>query len=57
VLLRELSDDEDDPMEETDLPDDPRRPWLRDFHAYIDVLEQVSEGWTTVQWWGVRFPS
>jgi hypothetical protein len=31
ALLRELSDDEDDPMEHNDLPDDPRRPWLRDY--------------------------
>jgi hypothetical protein len=60
ALLRELSDDEDDMMKDTanglDVPaDDPQRPWLRDFCAYMDVPEQVREGWSAIQWWGVRF--
>lgn len=70
VLLRELSDDEDDIMTVTrsdtasgqsgprlDVPlaDDPQRPWLRDYRAYMDVPEQVREGWSAIQWWGVRF--
>jgi hypothetical protein len=37
----------------SDLPDDPQQPWLRDYRVYIDVAEQVPEGWTTIQWWGV----
>jgi len=55
ALLRELSDDEDDAMADTgpDVPDDPQRPWLRDYRAYMDVLEQVPDGWTAIQWWGV----
>ena len=55
TLLRELSDDEEDIAVNTglDVPDDPQRPWLRDYHAYVDVLEQVPEGWTAIQWWGV----
>lgn len=59
ALLRELSDDEEDAMADTglDVPDDPQQPWLRDYHAYIDVLEQVPESWTAIQWWGVSFPS
>lgn len=58
ALLRELSDDDEDTATDTglDVPDDPQRPWLRDFHAYIDVLEQVPEGWTAIQWWGVSIP-
>jgi len=58
ALLRELSDDEDNAMVDIglDVPDDPQRPWLRDYHAYIDILEQVPEGWTAIQWWGVSFP-
>jgi hypothetical protein len=58
TLLRELSDDEEDTVVDTglDVPDDPQRPCLRDYHAYIDVLKQVSEGWTTIQWWGVSIP-
>ena len=40
----------------TDVPDDPQRPWLRDYRVYIDVPEQVQEGWTAIQWWGVSVP-
>jgi hypothetical protein len=55
VLLRELSDDEDDAVMDTGLnvPIDPQCPWLRDFRAYVDVHERVPEGWTSIQWWGV----
>ena len=55
ALLRELSDD-DEPTTDMglDIPDDPQRPWLRDYRAYMDVLEQVPDGWTAIQWWGVR---
>jgi hypothetical protein len=54
MLLRELSDDEEDTMDTgTDVPDDPQWPWLRDYHAYVDVLKQVPEGWTAIQWWGI----
>jgi len=46
ALLRELSDDEEDPIKHTglDVPDDPQCPWLQDFCAYMDVLKQVPEG-------------
>jgi hypothetical protein len=56
ALLRELSDDEEDMAVDTgvDVPDDPQWPWLRDYHGYMDVREQVPEGWMAVQWWGVR---
>jgi hypothetical protein len=55
ALLRELSDDEEDAAVDTgvDIPLDPQRPWFRDFSAYMDVPEQVPEGWTVIQWWGV----
>lgn len=55
TLLRELSDDENDAAMDTglDVLDDPQRPWLHDYRAYVDVLEQVPEGWTAIQWWGV----
>jgi hypothetical protein len=55
ALLRELSDDEEDTTMDTrsDVPDDPQRPWIRDYRAYMDVPEQVLEGWTAIQWWGV----
>jgi len=58
ALLRELSDDEEDTMVDAglDVPDDPQWPWLHDYHAYVDILEQVPEGWTAVQWWGISIP-
>ena len=57
ALLRELSDDEDNMMIDTglDVPDDPQQPWLHDYRTYMDVPEQVQEGWSAIQWWGVRF--
>jgi hypothetical protein len=55
ALLRELSDDEDDEIDlGLDVPDDPQRPWLQDYFAYIHVVEQVPDGWSAVKWWGVR---
>ena len=36
-----------------DVPNDPQWPWLHDYHAYVDVLEQVPDDWTAIQWWGV----
>jgi len=54
ALLRELSDDEDDIMDcNPNMLDDPERPWLRHFREYIDAVEQVPSGWSTIKWWGV----
>jgi hypothetical protein len=55
TLLRELSDDEEDSRASSPsmLEDDPSRPWLCDFHAYLDTTEHVPEGWTAIDWWGV----
>jgi hypothetical protein len=54
ALLRELSNDEDVAADTgIDIPTDPQRPWLRDFGAYMDVHEQVPEGWMAIQWWGI----
>jgi hypothetical protein len=54
VLLWELSDNKE-AMTDTGLevPDDPQQPWLCDYCAYMDVLKQVPDGWSAVQWWGV----
>ena len=55
VLLHDLSDDEDIPMNTApDLLEDPDQPWFRYFRAYMDALEQVPDGWSAVKWWGVR---
>ena len=50
TLLQELTDDEEDAAVDTgvNVSDDPQRPWLRNYCAYVDVLEQVPEGWTAV---------
>ena len=50
VLLRELSDNKEDTTMDTGLnvPDDPQ-PWIHNYHAYMDVSEQVLEGWTAIQ--------
>ena len=54
VLLRELSDEEDNVSDSgLDVPEDPQWPWLRDFYAYMNVQEQVPDGWTAIKWWGV----
>ena len=55
TLLRKLSDDEEDVVVDPglDVPEDPQQPWLCDYRAYLDVLEQVPKGWTAIQWWGV----
>lgn len=58
VLLRELSDDEDNPTNSApDLSEDPDRPWSRYFRAYMDVVEQVPDGWSAIKWWGVSVPT
>ena len=55
VLLRELSDDKDDMVDiGLDVLGDPQCPWLHDYHTYIDFIEQIPDGWSAVQWWGVR---
>ena len=54
ALLRELSDDDDNTVDiGVDILSDPQRPWLQDYHAYMDVIEQVPEGWSMIKWWGV----
>jgi hypothetical protein len=58
ALLRELSDDEDGIAEAgPDVLEDPDRPWSRYFRAYMDILEQVPDGWSAIKWWGVSVPT
>jgi hypothetical protein len=56
-LLRELSDDDDSDCTDSDVRptvlEDPNRPWLQDFRAYLDMVEYVRDDWTTITWWGV----
>ena len=54
ALLRELSDDEENTIDAPcDVSEDSDRPWLRYFQAYMDINEQVPEGWSAIKWWGV----
>jgi hypothetical protein len=54
ALLRELSNKEDRTAGTgLDVPEDPQRPWLHDYRAYMDILEQMPVGWTAIQWWGI----
>ena len=36
------------------MPEDPKWPWLTDFHKYLDIVEQVPDGCSAIGWWGVR---
>jgi hypothetical protein len=53
ALLPELSDEEEIVGMGSDVLEYPQRPWLHDYCAYIDVWEQILEGWTVIQWWDV----
>ena len=54
VLLRELSDDEDNATDPRHgVLEDPDRPWFRHYAAYMDTTEQVPDGWSAIKWWGV----
>lgn len=35
----------------------PSEPWLQAFNLYIDSVDEVPKGMTTVQWWGVSLRS
>ncbi|KAN0105652.1 hypothetical protein V8E52_010827 [Russula decolorans] len=50
ILLRELSDDEEILTTEVGagVPEDPKWPWLTDFHKYLDVVEQVPDGCSAI---------
>ena len=50
-LLRELSDDEGDSAES---PLSNRVPWLEEFSRYYDAKENIPDGMSIVQWWGVH---
>ena len=55
-LLQELSDDEDCDHPDkgpkvSEVSEDPSRPWLPEFQAYLDTTEHVPDDWTTIQWW------
>ena len=52
VLLHELSDDKEDMDNNDDMLDNADWPWLHYFNQYINIVEQVPEGWSILKWWG-----
>jgi hypothetical protein len=58
VLLWELeSHDEDENLFAHSTPSssssDPAKPWLKEFHYYLNSFDEIPEGMSIVQWWGV----
>jgi hypothetical protein len=55
TLLRELSDDgdSDDDTDPSAATFDPKKPWLKEYHLYLDVRDELAPGQSIVQWWGV----
>ena len=55
ILIRELSDDEDDTdssLASPIVPEDLRAPWQKDFNGYLNSKDQLSN-MTITEWWGV----
>ena len=58
TLLHELesSDDEESPSNApgaSATPNDATPAWLTEFNKYINTTDEIPEGQTIVQWWGV----
>jgi hypothetical protein len=57
LLMRELnsSDDESDidDMADSAIPIDPAKPWLKEFNFFLNSVDQLADGQTIVQWWGI----
>jgi len=53
ILLRELSDDEDDTDPQgQDVPANLNDPWREDFNGYLHSRDKLGT-MTIVEWWGV----
>ena len=50
ALLCELSDDEDSADSHPGVSEDPDQPWSWHFEAYMNVSEQVPDGWSVMKW-------
>lgn len=54
TLLCELNNNKANITETSpDNLEDPDWPWAQHFHAYLDILKQVPNGWSSIKWWGV----
>ena len=53
-LLQKLSSgDEDESHVTYSSSSDSSKPWMREFNQYIQVRDEVPEGMSLIQWWGV----
>ena len=56
-LLQELDssneDDASDDLGPSVAPTAPTKPWLKEFNHYLNTIDELSDGQTIVQWWGV----
>jgi hypothetical protein len=55
-LLRELESSDSDESSDNLGPStlvDPTKPWLKEFNQYLNAIDELSDGQTIVQWWGV----
>lgn len=53
VLLRELGSDDDSDEESPSTPTDAAKPWLKEFNQYMLAVDDLRDGVSIVQWWGV----
>jgi hypothetical protein len=53
VLLRELSDDKEEELDDQASQANPSNPWHDDFHGYLHSRDQLGT-MSIVEWWGVR---
>ena len=56
-LLHELDSSDDENSDNESGPSagahDPAKPWLREYNLYFNTTDEIPEGQSLVQWWGV----
>ena len=62
TLLHELDSSDDDELPSNALgssatPNDATPAWLKEFNVYINTTDEIPEGQTIIQWWGVSYMS
>lgn len=59
-LLRELDSSDDENSDDESSPSvgayDPAKPWLWEYNLYFNTTDEIPEGQSLVQWWGVGHP-
>lgn len=56
-LLQALDSSDDENSDDESSPSagayDPAKPWLREYNLYFNTTDEIPEGQSLVQWWGV----